>query len=103
MDRLEQELSRSLRRESPAADFTARVMSGVRAKRRRPAALLWRWALAGALAASLLAGVYVRHEAAERARAESAKRQLILSLQIASSKVNHAREAVIHSTREDSL
>ncbi|HYM09783.1 MAG TPA: hypothetical protein VEU62_03580 [Bryobacterales bacterium] len=103
MDRLEQELSGSLRRKSPSPDFTAKVMARVRAERRPRTSLIWRWALAGALAASLLAGVYIRHEAAERARAESAKRQLILSLQIASAKVNKAREAVIRSTREDSL
>lgn len=102
MDRLEEELSRCLRRESPSLDFTARVMKGVCA-RRRPVALWRRWALSSALAASLVTVVYIRHEAAERARAESAKSQLILSLQIASSKINKAREAVIRSAREDPL
>jgi hypothetical protein len=103
MDRLEHQLSRTLRRKLPSPGLAGKVMARVRAERRPKGSKVWRWALAGALAASLAVGVYVRQAAVERARAESARNQLLLSLEIASSKVNQARQAVLHANREDSL
>ena len=103
MDRLEQQLRRTLGRESPPPGLARKVMARVRAERRPKASRVWRWALAGAVAASLAVGVYMRHAAVERARGESARDQLLLSLQIASSKVNQARQAVLRANREDSL
>ena len=104
MERLEGELERMLARRDPPEGFTERVMGRVRGERRRffPA---WRWAAAGALAASLAAGIYVERRQArlERERGEAAKDELVLSLEIAGAKINKAREAVLNIGRENSL
>ncbi len=105
MERLEEELRRSLERRAPAGDFTARVMGRVRGDRRWQRSPLFRWALAGAIAASLVAGIFLqqRQERIQRERAEAAREQLILSLQIASAKFNKARQAVLQTMKETSI
>ena len=109
MDPFEHELSARLARREPSADFTARVMAGVRkgagedkapvvefrkpAPKRRPA--VFRWATVGAMAASLLVGALaVRYQRAERRAAEQAEAQLIESLSFAGMKVSEARDKV---------
>ncbi len=104
MERLEGELERMLERRNPPGEFTERLMSRVRGERRRvlPA---WRWAAAGALAASLLVGVYVERRQArlERERAGAVRDELVLGLEIAGAKINKARRAVLNLGTEDSL
>jgi hypothetical protein len=116
MDRFEHELKARLERREPSTDFTARVMERVRAQaeepaeaapiefparpRRRPA--VFRWAAAGAMAASLAFGALaVRHQRAERRAAEHAEAQLMESLSVAGSKVSQARDKVWGAPRGD--
>jgi hypothetical protein len=100
MEPLEHELKNSLRRQSPSAGFTERVMARARLERRSGWSPLARWAVAGALAASLLAGVFLRQRQLrmERVQAETAA-QVLFSLQIASSKIDQARQAVLESMK----
>lgn len=116
MEPFERELSARLARREPSADFTARVMAGVRTaaeeekppvvefrapvRKRRPA--VFRWATVGAMAASLLVGaLVVRHQRAERRAAEQAEAQLIESLSFAGMKVSQARDRVWGAPRGD--
>lgn len=101
----EDDLKAALRREDPGPDFTERVMAGVSrdqqrtpAKPTRPNFAWWPFsfspALAGALAAIVLAAGtwlgYQRYEHhQEMARAEKARQQAILALQITNAKLNH--------------
>jgi hypothetical protein len=105
MERLENELRRGLSPRDPSPDFTARVMARLRSEHRAQRPPLFRWALAGAVAALLLvsAGLQQRHARLQRQRAEAACEQLILSLEIASSKLNKAREAVLQISEENSI
>jgi len=124
MARLEDELRVSLARKDPGADFTAAVMRRVRESGAAPAAVIEfpaerpgvlrrmiprrRWAMLGAIAAALAAGVFVgqRHsqhterqlaemQAAEMREAQQAGQELMLSLQLAGVKMNKARDAYL--------
>ena len=120
MDPFEHELKAHLERREPSADFTARVMAGVRAAgqdreapvefgapapKRRPA--VFRWATVGAMAASLVFGVLVVREqraerrAAEHAEAQLAEAQLMESLSLAGTKVSQAHDKVWGAPRGD--
>ncbi len=105
MKPLDDQLREALRRRDPGPDFTARVLARAAAGpvpreslwRRLAAALSGmnlRWATA-ALACLLVvaAGVGYR-ERQVRIQGEAAKEQLVRALQIAGSKLNHAREKV---------
>jgi hypothetical protein len=93
------ELKEIYARQNPSADFSARVMTQVRAERGvRKKPVILRWAAVGALAASLTLSVYVsrqRERTRVQQRAEQAEAQLIESLQIAGEKIGKAREAVL--------
>lgn len=103
MERLERELKQVLARRTPPAGFTANVMSRVRAEQQRPAKRgPWRWAMVGAIAASLMVGVFVGKQRRNRIEAEYAADQLMLSLQLAGSKINQARDAVRRTGLEES-
>ena len=101
---LAHELRTRLARKTPPADFTARVLARVgREAPRAPSAAPVRvfprprWALAGALAASVAAAVYLSRETALRTPSPEAEAetQLLLSLQLAGEKFNKARDAVL--------
>ncbi len=103
MSRLEDELRSALRRENPGPDFTARVLARAAAQP-APRPKWWqaftmprlRWAMAGALACAIaVAGIEYRHQQIERAQGEQAKRQLVLALRIAGSKLRMAQTKVI--------
>lgn len=103
MERLESELRRELRRIEPPDGFTVRVMQRVRAER-LPTRKPWRrWGTIGAIAASMLFGVYafqerregVRAEQAEAVQAEQAEAELLYALQLAGHTVNRATDAVL--------
>ncbi|MBZ5523452.1 MAG: hypothetical protein LAP21_14550 [Acidobacteriia bacterium] len=101
----EDDLKSALRRKEPSTGFTAKVMARLgeqlapkawRIEQRGKFSLLrWpvnvRWAVAAALAATLLLAVglqqYQRRQ--EQARAEKARQQTILALQIATQKMDH--------------
>jgi hypothetical protein len=98
MEPVHDELKEMFGRQNPSADFTARVMTQVRAERVRKRPVIMRWAAVGALAASLMLSVYVskqRERTRVQQRAEQAEAQLIESLQIAGIKIGKAREAVL--------
>jgi hypothetical protein len=104
MQPIENELREVLARQTAPAGFTARVMQAVRAEHRARRSPVWRWGAIGAVAASLVVGAYVRHERKAQARhvaAEQAGADLMLSLQVAGSKINKAREAVWRSPAGD--
>jgi len=101
----EDDLRAALRRKEPSADFTAKVMArlgeqpaqkgrGMR-EMKEFSLLRWpvmlRWAVAGAVAAVFLLGLglqqYQRRQ--QQARAEQARRQTILALQITAQKMDH--------------
>ena len=115
MDTFEQELRRRLARREPASDFTARVMAAIPAERpsgnviEMPRRFRRRWALVGAVAAALAAGVFVwQDEVAEREaareRAELARQatpsdveaeaQILETLFLTGAKINQARTTV---------
>ena len=115
---LEKALRETLQREEPAADFTERLLARIAAEECAPVALQseelresrWqqflklfqlptlRWAAAGALACLLLFSVVgvqrYREQQREIAEGERAKEQVMLALQIASSKLNTAQRKV---------
>ncbi|HEX7359549.1 MAG TPA: hypothetical protein VF283_03560 [Bryobacteraceae bacterium] len=100
MTPFEAELKRALARREPSEDFSARVLARTQEKKvgqtiafRLPGRLLT-WALAAALLLALGGGVaYQRHERA--VRGQTAKRQLLLAMQIAGSKLHYARQQVM--------
>jgi hypothetical protein len=107
MSRLDDELREALRREDPGPDFTARVLARAAAQPRR---VSWwsalaagfrppRWAAAGVAFGVLVAagGLEYRREAQTRVEGEAAKRQLVLALRIAGSKLHNAQTKVMRS------
>ena len=102
MEPLERNLRRLLARRPAPPGFTAGVMASLEneASPAKPAGWAmvgrWRWPMVGALAASLAVGVYFQQRrAGQAAAAERAAGQLLISLQIAGTKINKAREAVL--------
>ncbi len=114
MEPLERNLRRLLARRPPPAGFAARVMASLEnaASPVKPAgwamAARWRWPMVGALAASLAVGVYLQQrrveispsEVEQAVAAERAAEELLISLQIAGTKINKAREAVLRRRGE---
>ncbi len=112
MDRLEGELRKLHVRRPPPAGFTSRVMERVREEARiqdgggrhsraqharYAGPRFWRWAAIGAIAASLMGGVYVQQHRARQTRivAEQAQADILFSLQFAGVKINQARDFII--------
>ena len=100
---IENELGGAFGRREPAPAFTERVMKRVRAEGGRAPqpvrkSLVWRWAAAGAMAASLALGVYFQRNDSKQASSaadEQAATELMLSLQLAGKKINKARDVVL--------
>lgn len=137
MNRFDDQLKNALRREEPSADFTDRLMSRVarlplqETERRRDGGKerqkdWWRkvvelfqppqmkWAMAGAMAALLIAGgigvnryrqhqLELQRQAAIAAEAEGqrAKEQVMFAMRIASAKLNIAQKKVKDSLQRD--
>ena len=107
---LEDELREALRRTEPPPDLAERVLARIgqsgRVNSPTPSELvrasLWsrlrswfwrpavRWALATAACCVLIAAVVIARQRAQRARAELAREQLEVALQLASGKLNRA-------------
>ena len=107
MDPLERNLREQLARQEPSEDFAARVTAQVQALEQeaqtviempaRPSLLRrWRWAAAGALAASMAVTVAVRENGrrSQQAAAERAEAELAETLQLAGFTIHQARERV---------
>ena len=107
MTQMDDELRRAFRRMDPPRGFADRVRA--RIDTATPVSPTWRaasrdwrntgWALAATLAIVIGTGMWYRAQEQRRAQGEEAKRQVLLSLNIASSKlraiqmkVNHAQE-----------
>jgi len=103
MDPLEDILRETCARKTPPADFTAAVMRRVRARELPNKHPRLRWAMAGAIAASLFVGVYMSRQPAPIVSpdADGADVQLLLSLQIAGAKLNKARDALMRPAGRD--
>ncbi len=101
MEALERNLRRLLARRPAPPGFTARVMASLESETppAKPGgwamASGWRWPMVGALAASLALGVYFQQRRVEQVAAERSAGQLLISLQIAGTEINKAREAVL--------
>ncbi|HEY0144249.1 MAG TPA: hypothetical protein VGF48_25410 [Thermoanaerobaculia bacterium] len=94
---LDNDLSRALRRESPAPGFSSRVLARIerdasRITPRRP--IWWRAAAASLTFTLLLGGGYAAHQRYERHKGEQAREQVMQALQIAGAKVRYAQQEV---------
>ncbi len=109
MTPFEEELKQALQRQEPSGDFTARVLARCAAEDAKKQSSLWHsfwtapaWRL-GAVAAALVlvAGgtAYEQHERATQraARGMEAKRQLLLAVRIAGTKLQEVRQRVKES------
>jgi hypothetical protein len=106
MTPFEDELKRALKRQEPAADFTARVLARCAHEETKARNGFWQtfWALPawrlGAVAAALLivAGGTVYEQREREVRGMAAKRKLILAMRIAGTKLQEVRQRVQEST-----
>jgi len=107
MDRLELELRDAMRRREPPAGLRERIMGRVREERteesqvvefrprRRMGIWSWRWAAAGAVAASLTVGtVVMKQRQNDVLAAQAAAAELEEALFFAGTKIHKARNAV---------
>ncbi len=90
---LERDLTRVLRRRSPAPGFASRVMLRIDEKENRPRPTWWR-AVAASLTLAALLGGYATHKVLERREGERARDQVLLAMRITSEKVSMARNEV---------
>ena len=88
MSRFERELRESLRRQQPPAGFAEQVIARARARERRGTPTLWRWVAVAAMLVLMVGGFALVREQRRQAEAERNKEQLIVALQITSSKLN---------------
>jgi hypothetical protein len=99
---LEQELRDALKRQQPPPGITERVLKAINAREATTAPSFWRRhraqfqiAAAAVLVVAVGVGVVRRSEAIrERERGESAARQLVTALRIASEALNDARSEI---------
>ena len=89
---LENDLKRTLHRESPPAGFAGRVMERIERDQRRTRPIWWRAAAATVVLAAALGG-YRLHEIRQE-RGERAKEQVLRAMSIASEKVHYAQQQV---------
>ena len=94
---LENDLSRALRRESPAPGFADRVMARIEreeaAAPRRTRPVWWR-AAAASLVLTATVGGWAAHEYHQYRQTLRAKEQVLLALRITGSKVRYAQQEV---------
>jgi hypothetical protein len=119
MTPLEEELKKVFRKEEPPEDFLRKVMAQMEqeALQQKPFWTRWRsyflapslrWVAVPAMLLLLAGGVWlkIREAQLERAEGELAKHQVMLALQIASNKLNHAQmlvrqKALVFTSAED--
>jgi len=105
MTPFEEELKRALKRQEPAADFTARVLARCAQEDAKARSGFWQafwtapaWRLSAVAAALLLVAggtAYQQHE--REVRGMAAKRQLILAMRIAGTKLQEVQQRVQES------
>ncbi len=102
---MDEELRRALRRVEPPAGFADRVLLNVSGSRRpepaspkRPEVAKAGWAIAATLAIAIGSGAWYRAEERRRERheGEEAKRQVLLSLSIAGTKLRSVQLQINH-------
>lgn len=89
---LEQDLRDALRRESPPAGFSSRVLQRIE-RERHPGRRWWR-AVAASLTLTAILGGWAAHTVHERREGERAREQVLLALKIAGEKVRYAQQEV---------
>lgn len=88
---IERELRSALRRKSPGAGFSNRVMQRIgQTSSARP----WR-AIAAAGLLTVILGGWTAHEIAERRQGERARDEVLLALRITSAKLQEAQSHVV--------
>jgi len=105
MTPFEEELKQALKRQAPAADFTARVLARCAQEDAKARSGFWHvfwtapaWRLSAVAAALLLVAggtAYQQHE--REVRGMAAKRQLILAMRIAGTKLQEVQQRVQES------
>jgi hypothetical protein len=92
---LEEQLKSALRPKKPSADFTSGVMERINRAPSTEHRVHVRWrAIAAALTVTALLGGWTAHEIAERRAGERARKEVLLALHIAGSKVRYAQTQV---------
>lgn len=92
---LENDLSRALRRESPAPGFASRVMKRIENDRAPKPRRWWRAVAASLTLTALIGGGVAYRDHQRRVReGEQAKEQVLLALRIAGEKVRYAQAEV---------
>jgi hypothetical protein len=91
MSRFERDLRESLRRRQPPAGFAEQVIARARARERRSMLTLRRWVAIAAVLLLMAGGIALVREQRRQAQAAHNKQQLIVALQIASSKLNRVQ------------
>lgn len=98
-DDFESELTAALWREEPPPDFARGILARVERKRRaqvRPWAKVLPWAIAAGIALGAVVPVALHQRAVEReARAQQAKHELLVALNITQSRLRHTRELLL--------
>jgi hypothetical protein len=109
MTPFEEELKQALRRQEPGADFTQRVLARCAAEDAKVRGNFWRifwatpiWRFGMATAAALLmvgsGTLYQQHE--HELKGMAAKRQLLLAMRIAGTKLQEVQQRVKESEQE---
>jgi hypothetical protein len=113
MTPFEEELKQALKRQEPAGDFTARVLARCAQEDAKKRSGFWQsfWAApawrVSVVAAALLVGAggtaFEQHEreVKREARGMEAKRQLILAMRIAGTKLQEVRQRVEESEQKE--
>lgn len=92
---IERELRSALRRKSPGAGFSNRVMARLIVEDRRPRlSPQWR-AIAAAGLLTVILGGWTAHEIAERRQGERARDEVLLALRITSAKLQEVQSHVV--------
>jgi hypothetical protein len=101
MDPFEHALKKTLRRQKPSGEFTARVMAAAaRQTRPQPASRPWlslfepRGIVAAALGVAILGGGLIYRHKQQRTEGKAARRQVLVALQIARAKMHLAQAKV---------
>jgi anti-sigma-K factor RskA len=91
MNRFERELKESLKRREPPPGFAERVLAHTFATE-KPGFSGWRWVAVAAMVLLVMGGIALVREQRRQAEDELRKQQLIVALQITSSKLNRVQE-----------
>jgi hypothetical protein len=106
MTPFEEQLKEVLARKEPSPDFSKRVLERTKEQRPRVAVRTWfrgpwTWRFAPVMAALILvSGAVMYHEHQRAVRGEMAKEKLLIAVRIAGSKLQNAKEHVMHIQHE---